>query len=98
MSSYSTQYADRVQAVLELKQRQEDRKAGIRNEVGDTTPSMGASLEHVLNGRYATDPLLKELQVMIDRAVQEAIMYGMGVLMTNTAYIAGRARGQTSGD
>lgn len=98
MSSYSQQYADRVQAVLELKQRQEARKREIQAEVGKTTPNMGASLEHVLNGRYASDGALKDLQAQVDRAVQEAIMYGMGVLMTNTAYLAGRARGQTSGN
>lgn len=98
MSSYSQQYADRVQAVLELKQRQEARKREIQAEVNTDRTNLDASREHVLNGRYATDPLLRDLQVMIDRAVQEAIMYGMGVLMTNTAYLAGRARGQTSGN
>lgn len=95
--SYSEQYANQVQAVLALKQQQEDRKVAIQAEVGrEVDRPLGASRELVLNARYANDAVLRELQVMIDRAVQEAIMYGMGVLMTNTAYIAGRASGQTS--
>lgn len=100
MTTYSQQYAAKLQEVLELKLKIQERKTVIQAEVGeDLGRTLGASLDHVLHGRYVSDGLLKEYQVLVDRAVQEAIMYGMGALMTNVGYMAmGRGRGPSPDD
>jgi len=42
----------------------------------------------VVNGRLASDPVLRDLQVQMDRAVAEATMYGIGAIIRNLAFLA----------
>lgn len=49
--------------------------------------NLDAGLQHVINGRYATDPVLRDIQVQIDRAVAEASMYGIGSMMTTLRHL-----------
>lgn len=91
MSTYADQYAAQVQKVLELKQQQQDRKDEIELQVSsDSIIVMGASREHVLNGRYATDPVLKDIQARIDQAVAEATMYGVGAMIKNLSFLSSK--------
>lgn len=91
MTTYADQYAAKVLEILELKQKIQERKAEIQAEVGeDLGRTLGASLDHVLHGRYVSDGLLKEYQVLVDRAVQEAIMYGMGAMIKNLSFLASK--------
>lgn len=88
--SYSKRYAEALQAFLELKEQKAARKAEVEEQVraNMATVTMGASLEHVIHGRLNTDPLLKEIQVQMDRAAAEATMYGIGAIIRNLAFLA----------
>ena len=91
--SYARMYTDTLKHFLALKDRKEGRKRQIEATLGDEIPSgLQASREHVLNGRLASDPVYKDLQVQMDRAAAEATMYGIGSIIQNLAYLAKEGR------
>jgi hypothetical protein len=88
--SYASQYSEAVGAFLALQERSGARKEQIRAQVTAEghSEALGASLDHVVNGRLASDPVLRDLQVQMDRAVAEATMYGIGAIIRNLAFLA----------
>jgi hypothetical protein len=88
--SYAAQYTEALAAFLALQERRSARKEQIRTQVTAEghSEALGASLEHVVNGRLASDPVLKDIQVQMDRAVAEATMYGIGAIIRNLAFLA----------
>jgi hypothetical protein len=88
--SYASQYTDALAAFLALQERRGARKEQIAAQVLAEGPrdNLGASLEHVVNGRLASDPMLKDIQAQMDRAVAEATMYGIGAIIRNLAFLA----------
>lgn len=88
--SYASQYSEAVGAFLALQERRGARKEQIRAQVltEGHSEALGTSLDHVVNGRLASDPVLRDLQVQMDRAVAEATMYGIGAIIRNLAFLA----------
>ena len=88
--SYASQYTDALTAFLALQEARGARKEQIRAQVlaEGHNEALGASLDHVVAGRLASDPILKDLQVQMDRAVAEATMYGIGAIIRNLAFLA----------
>ena len=93
--SYASQYTDALGAFLALQERRSARKEQIRAQVlaEGHSEALGASLDHVVNGRLASDPMLKDIQAQMDRAADEATMYGIGAIIRNLAYLAKEKRG-----
>lgn len=90
--SYAKMYTDALNQFLKLKDEKAQRRQEIETEVSDveTHRTLGASREHVVNGRVASDPVSKDLQVLMDRALAEATAYGLGAVIRNLAFLAKR--------
>lgn len=95
--SYSRMYTQMLSEVMRLKNERQLRRAEIEAEVqatawvtknGEKIANLGAGIDHIINGRLATDPIMKDLQVLIDRAIAEATMYGVGAIIKNLAFLA----------
>lgn len=86
---WGEKYTETMQTFLALKQQKALRRQQIEAEIPTLMPPvLGASIEHVVNGRVATDPLSRDLQVLMDRALAEATAYGIGSIITNLAFLA----------
>lgn len=91
--SYSEQYTEALARYLVLRERKEARMAQVEAEVRAESRVMinlDAGLQHVINGRLATDPVLRDIQVNMDRATAEATMFGIGSIIQNLAFLAKR--------
>ncbi len=91
MTTYTGMYQQKVAEVVQLTEQKAQRREQIAEQVFQANyqgANLDASIEHIVNGRVATDPISKDLQVMIDRAVAEATMYGIGALMRSVALLS----------
>lgn len=88
--TFASEYNEAVYEVTRLKRERLERSRELEAEVratawvtknGETVTNLNAGMDHVVRGRIATDPIMKDLQVLIDRSIAEATMYGVGALM-----------------
>ncbi len=93
MTTYHEAYEERVRAARMFEERKRARRTALEVEVimelKDQKPKLhNADITFVIMGRAAKDPLLAEHQIMLDRATQQAIMYGIGALIDPTKEVA----------
>jgi hypothetical protein len=86
---WARKYIDGVSLFLVLRSRRDARRAQLQTSLKaeGASEAMGAAYGPILDDRYASDPILANLQAQMDRAATEATMYGIGAIIANLTYL-----------